>query len=73
MTFNELVQSWAGGDTITKSNMQQVAQEVELASIGLPIIHTVTATLDNGGITVTITGFTNEELDEEITVERRVS
>jgi hypothetical protein len=60
-------------DTLSKASLQQVAQEVEIASTGLPIIHTVTATLDNGGITVTISGFTSEELDEEITVERRIS
>jgi hypothetical protein len=60
-------------DTLSKANMQQVAQEVEIVSTRLPIIHTVEATLDNGGITVTITGFTNENLDDEIEVVRWIS
>jgi len=61
-------------DTISKTIMQQAAQEVELAGHGLPFIHTVTIMLNGatGGAEVIIHGFTSDQLDEALTVTRQI-
>jgi len=61
-------------DTIDYNAMQEAAMHIISAQRSLPIIHTVTITLDGatGGALVTIEGFTSDELDETLTLERTV-
>ena len=61
-------------DTIDFFAMVDVAAHVETSGSSMPIIHTVTVTLDGatGGLKVTIEGFTSDELDEALTHERNV-
>jgi hypothetical protein len=61
-------------DTINNNVLQEAAMHVIRAERSMPIIHTVTITLDGatGGALVTIEGFTSDELDETLTLERTV-
>ena len=58
-------------DTIDGNTMQYAAAAVILASRDLPIIHTVTVTLNgaHGGADVTIEGFTDDTDQEQTTVQ----
>jgi flagellar motor protein MotB len=59
-------------DTITGNVMFAAAEHVIQAQHGIPYIHTVIVTLNGatGNADVTITGFTSDVLDEELTIER---
>lgn len=56
--------------TIDAATMNEATTAVILAAQGIPLIHTVTITLNgaHGGADVIITGHTSDELDEEATV-----
>ena len=61
-------------DTIDSDVLERAALVVHKASHGLPIIHTVTITLNgqHGGADVRIAGFTSDQLDETLVVEATV-
>ena len=55
-------------DTIDYNIMQEACEAVVKHGRGLPIIHTVTITLCDSDPKVTIEGYTNDELDEHLTI-----
>lgn len=62
-------------DTIDYLTMLVAAEHVQRSAGSMPVIHTVTVTLNGatGGADVTIEGFTSDELDEKLTHERSVT